>query len=775
MQADKLIQELPKGLIKWYDFQEGNKALFVSGGAKELEVLQKALKESGLKVQCASPVQLLSTECSQNEYDYILLAGVLERTEKPVELLQVLYTLLSPSGKLLLAIDNRLGIRYFCGDRDHFTERNFDSIENYVKVGFQEREKMGGRAYARAEIVQILEAAGFSKHRFYSVLPELSRPQALYAGDYLPEEELDVRIIPQYHSPDTIFLEEERLYTTLIQNGLFHAMANGYLVECPRTEDFADVRQVTVSMDRGEKHALLTIIRQNIVEKRPLYAQGYKKLEELVERAQYLREHGIKVVDGKLWQGAYIMPYVKGEPATDYLRRLLLEDKSLFLQELDRFWHLILNSSEHVALEDINWEHFDPDWKKRRSDDPTKDKWKKIAYGNATERENFGVILERGYIDLVSLNCFYIDGEFIFYDQEFYQKHLPANVILIRTINFIYWGNTEMEAVLPREQLLERYHLKEYQQLWHRFSDCFIRDLRSEKELSAYHQLCRRDAGIIEANRFRMNYSENEYERIFKNIFDGVEGRKLYLFGSGIYAKHFLEDFASDYPVAGILDNNSGRWGEKIDGVPILSPEILQSLDADEYKIIICIKYCVPVIRQLRELGVQNYSVYDWHQEYPRKLPVIVRAENTDTSLKKYHVGYIAGVFDLYHIGHLNMFRRAKEQCEYLIVGVVSDEGVMLDKKTMPCIPFEERIELVRSCRYVDEAIELLVGKADTYDVYRKYHFDVQFSGSDYEHDPDWLAKKAFLRKRGADLVFFPYTQTTSSTKIKGVIEKKLS
>ena len=113
MQTDKLIQELPKGLIKWYDFQKGNKALFVSGGAKELEVLQKALKESGLKVQCASPVQLLSTECSQNEYDYILLAGVLERTEKPVELLQVLYTLLSPSGKLLLAIDNRLGIRYF--------------------------------------------------------------------------------------------------------------------------------------------------------------------------------------------------------------------------------------------------------------------------------------------------------------------------------------------------------------------------------------------------------------------------------------------------------------------------------------------------------------------------------------------------------------------------------------------------------------------------------------------------------------------------------------
>jgi len=74
----------------------------------------------------------------------------------------------------------------------------------------------------------------------------------------------------------------------------------------------------------------------------------------------------------------------------------------------------------------------------------------------------------------------------------------------------------------------------------------------------------------------------------------------------------------------------------------------------------------------------------------------------------------------------------------------------------------------------VDEAVEIPVDKRDTYDAYRMYQFDVQFSGSDYENDPAWMAKKAFLQKKGADLVFFPYTQSTSSTKLKAMIEKKL-
>ena len=82
---------------------------------------------------------------------------------------------------------------------------------------------------------------------------------------------------------------------------------------------------------------------------------------------------------------------------------------------------------------------------------------------------------------------------------------------------------------------------------------------------------------------------------------------------------------------------------------------------------------------------------------------------------------------------------------------------------------------MVRSCKYVDEAVEIPFHFGGTRDAYRLYHFDVQFSGSDYENDPNWLAEKEFLQKHGSDMVFFPYTEQTSSTKIKELIDKKLT
>ncbi len=120
------------------------------------------------------------------------------------------------------------------------------------------------------------------------------------------------------------------------------------------------------------------------------------------------------------------------------------------------------------------------------------------------------------------------------------------------------------------------------------------------------------------------------------------------------------------------------------------------------------------------------------------------------------------------------MFKRAKEQCDYLIVGVVTDEGVRKYKKTEAFVPFEERIEMVRACRYVDEAVDIPLNYGGTRDAHKLLHFDCQFSGSDYEDNPDWMEEKKYLEEHGAQMVFFPYTEGTSSSKIKELIEKRL-
>ena len=143
--------------------------------------------------------------------------------------------------------------------------------------------------------------------------------------------------------------------------------------------------------------------------------------------------------------------------------------------------------------------------------------------------------------------------------------------------------------------------------------------------------------------------------------------------------------------------------------------------------------------------------------------------------MKQYKIGYTQGVFDMFHIGHLNLINHAKEQCEYLIVGFLTDELVVHFKKNPPYVPFEERIQMVESCKYVDEAVPVTfetIGKIDAWD---RYHYDAFFSGDDYEGNPVWMEEKRLLNERGSDVIFFPYTQTTSSTKIKKAIEAQIS
>ena len=307
----------------------------------------------------------------------------------------------------------------------------------------------------------------------------------------------------------------------------------------------------------------------------------------------------------------------------------------------------------------------------------------------------------------------------------------------------------------------------------------FLHKLRNEKELAIYHGRIRCNSLIVSANRQRLNYSSEEYQKIFVDIFNDVENRKLILFGSGRRTNRFLEFYGTDYEISAIIDNNEERWDQEMNGIKIQSPEMLKNLKSGEYKVIICIKSYLSIIKQLENIGITDYGIYDPNINYPRKRRPIAANDNladlkTETVKKKYHIGYIAGVFDLYHIGHLNMFRRAKEQCDYLIVGVVTDEGVRINKGVEPFVPFEERLEMVQSCRYVDEAVAIPPKYNTTKDAWRLHHFDVQFSGSDYVNDGDWLANKEFLQQHGADLVFFSYTQSTSSTKLKKLIDKKL-
>lgn len=139
--------------------------------------------------------------------------------------------------------------------------------------------------------------------------------------------------------------------------------------------------------------------------------------------------------------------------------------------------------------------------------------------------------------------------------------------------------------------------------------------------------------------------------------------------------------------------------------------------------------------------------------------------------MKKYKIGYTTGVFDLFHVGHLNILKRAKEQCEYLIVGVSTDELVLEYKKTLPFIPYEERKQIIEAIKYVDEVVpQLTINKIDAFE---KYKFNALFHGDDWKNSKLYNEIEKFFLDKGVELVFIPYTKNVSSSKLKDKINKQ--
>ncbi len=714
-------------LISWLSFPKDSLVLLMG----EAIVYAEYLQSKGCIVKIAESEEELSeyTNC----FDYAFANNVMETAKAPEELFEKIKSTIKLDGTIYLGTDNRLGLRYLCGEKEPYTGRVFDCIENYKYVQLNEEE---GRCYSRTELERIVNKSGNVNSKFYSIFPNLEAAQLIFSDRYQPNEELSIRYTPLYREPDSVLLREELLFAEMGKMGVLNQMANSYLIECTLDKHHTYVKGVSISYDRGEEYACATIIgNDDVVIKKAVYPQGNKHIRQLADNMQDLKSHNVPVVEGRLENDAYIMPYLSGKTGNLYLQELLLRDVDRFIEQVDHFRDMIMLSSEIV------------------------------------DEDEYGIVLKKGYFDMIPLNTIYHNEEFVFIDQEFYLENYPMNAILFRMINVIYDNQPEREKILPKDFFWERYGMKEHVDYLRRYGDVFMNKLRNKVQLQSYNDSHMRNDWIMGRNR-RKIMTTDFYEEHKRNCFKDLEGKQIIVFGSGRFADQFLAFYKQSYPILRIVDNNQDKWGTTLHGITIESPESIMA-DRSRCKVIICIKDYENVFHQLKRMNVPHVGIYDIHHIYPgrQQRPIVKKDE---TSQKKYRVGYVSGVFDLFHIGHINLLRRAKEQCDYLIAAVTSDEYVRERKKREPFIPFEERLEVVRACRYVDEAVGVPFRYAGTVEAFKTYHFDCQFVGSDCAKDPWWLEQKAYLEKHGSTLEFLSYTEQTSSTKIKALIEQKL-
>ena len=133
-------------------------------------------------------------------------------------------------------------------------------------------------------------------------------------------------------------------------------------------------------------------------------------------------------------------------------------------------------------------------------------------------------------------------------------------------------------------------------------------------------------------------------------------------------------------------------------------------------------------------------------------------------------IGYTDGVYDLFHIGHLNLIKEAKKYCDYLIVGVHSDSIVFEYKKRHTIISDEDRLNIISSIKYVDKAV--LNTTRDKIELWKKHHFDIVFIGDDWKGTERWNNIEKELGLLGVKFVYIPYTKGISTTEIRKIIKE---
>jgi glycerol-3-phosphate cytidylyltransferase len=136
-------------------------------------------------------------------------------------------------------------------------------------------------------------------------------------------------------------------------------------------------------------------------------------------------------------------------------------------------------------------------------------------------------------------------------------------------------------------------------------------------------------------------------------------------------------------------------------------------------------------------------------------------------------LGYVPGVFDMFHVGHLNILRNARLTCDVLIAGVVSDQRAFAVKGQEPIVPLAERVEIVRAIRHVDHVV--VEDVSNKLEMWHRLHFDVIIKGDDWRGTPKGDALERDFAPLGVEIVYLPYTVHTSSTMLRQVLHRRVA
>lgn len=592
------LSSLRHGLLSWYDFKKTNSVLEIgaANGAltgvlckncgKVVAVESNAFCAESLKIRFAKFDNLIilqddwKTVEFKELFDYVI---IFDATQCDADFLNRVVGLLKPTGRLLISYQNCLGMKYLCGMPERHTGRLFEGISD-----FSQKEKR--KSFSRGEICEAVEASGFKGYKFYYPLPDDRYPQLIYTDKRLPEENVSERLLTCSQASKPLLGSEEKLYKDIIRQNAFPMLANSFFVECSMDGKVSDVTYAALSSDRGKQRGFATTIHESgMVYKKPLHDEGAMNAKHLYENIVNLEKNGVPVVPHTYENGIVKLPYIEFPTLADYIRKEVSNNPKNFIKVLKGLYSFIEQSSDTV---DTSYNAMLPRMR--------------TCYEGRTEQLqrletiNWGPILNKAYIELISLNCFYNEQEekYLFFDQEFVRENYPAKYILFRTIAISYVFIPNMEQYIPLQEIKDVFDLNDTWEFFEKEEALLMDEIRFR-------------------NRYKCLYKWGNSGRADEKILRSMEyfhakkqNKKLILFGTGKkFDEYFSSVIVNDLPVFAV-DNDSAKWGKEKNGLAICSPQTLLDMPKEERMVLICCANTKEIEKQLEEMGIYEYWRY---------------------------------------------------------------------------------------------------------------------------------------------------------------------
>lgn len=444
-----------ENLINWYPFEKDASVLEIGAGMgaltgllcqkcdsvtafehspKRAEIIRYRYPEySNLNVVCGD---VLSYNFEQ-KYDYIMLIGVLEymginstSVDPYSEILLKINQLLKPNGILLLAIENRFGLKYWCGAAEDHTGVPFDGISGYQQNSYTTRyHKSGVKTFSRDTLKKYLEKCGFQQSKWFYPMPDYKFPTMVFSDEYLPGNADVGGIKFSYPQESRLVADERKVYPELFRNQVFPFFANSFLVEAHKGHmPESEIIYASLKRDYKSEYRLATLIsNQKKVIKKCLTDESQAHLEKFKYNADALEQHNIRMIPFagdknqivQEWQEAPRVDQV----IKDALNHQDVEKVTLLIDELKEQLRMssMMYLSKSCVCSPVNY---------------------KFSFNDEKE------ILIDGYIDMTFVNSFYIAEQITFFDQEWRFQDVPLNFIVYRALKYCVNNNSDFELLV---------------------------------------------------------------------------------------------------------------------------------------------------------------------------------------------------------------------------------------------------------------------------------------------------------------------------------------